>query len=111
MVSEITWLTASRPAELDEYWQQHYSEIDVASGKINVLERHGYTPMGYFVLGEECWLNHYYEPLLGQFDAFLERHGHSDEVKSLVEAELQEIAFYKKYKDYYSYGVYIAKKI
>jgi hypothetical protein len=45
------------------------------------------------------------------FDAFLERHGQSDQAKGIVEAEKHEIALYEKYSDYYSYGVYIAKKI
>jgi hypothetical protein len=46
-----------------------------------------------------------------RFDAFLERHGRSDQAKGIVEAEKHEIALYERYRDFYSYGVYIAKKI
>ena len=46
-----------------------------------------------------------------RFDAFLERNGRNDQAKAIVEAEEYEIALYEKYRDYYSYGVYIAKKI
>jgi hypothetical protein len=46
-----------------------------------------------------------------RFDAFLGRHGRNDQAKAIVEAEKHEIALYEKYRDYYSYGVYIAKKI
>lgn len=42
--------------------------------------------------------------------AFLERHGHSDEARAIVEAEQHEIELYEKYKAFVSYGVYIAKK-
>ena len=31
--------------------------------------------------------------------------------KNIVELNKEEIEIYKKYKDYYSYGFYIAKKI
>ena len=44
-----------------------------------------------------------------QFDAFLERHGASDEAVAIVEPEQQEITLYEKYRGYYSYGVYVSK--
>lgn len=46
-----------------------------------------------------------------RFDAFLERHGQSDQAKAIVEVEKHEIALYERYCDYYSYGFYIAKKV
>jgi len=49
VVSEITWITTSRPSELQKYWETEYPEIDVASSKIAVLEKNGYSPIGYFV--------------------------------------------------------------
>jgi SAM-dependent methyltransferase len=48
IVSEITWLTADRPAELQSHRDAEYPEIDVASAKIGILERQGYIPEGYF---------------------------------------------------------------
>ena len=111
IVSEITWLSTARPAELQTYWKAEYPEIDVASAKIGILEMHGYSPESYFVLPAHCWLENYYRPVQSGFDAFLERHGHSDEAKAVVKAEQHEIALYEKYRDYYSYGVYVAKKV
>jgi SAM-dependent methyltransferase len=111
ILSEITWLRATRPAELQSYWATEYPEIDVASAKIGLLERHGYGPEAYFVLPVHCWLENYYRPLQSRFHAFLARHGHSDQAKAVVEAEHHEIALYDKYRDYYSYGVYVAKKV
>jgi hypothetical protein len=46
-----------------------------------------------------------------RFDVFLERHGQIDQAKAVVEVERHEIALYEKYRDYYSYGVYVAKKM
>ena len=111
IVSEITWLSATRPPELQFHWETEYPEIDVASAKIGLLERHGYNPEGYFVLPVHCWLENYYRPIQSHFDAFLERHGHSDQAKAIVDAERQEIALYERFRDYYSYGVYVAKKV
>lgn len=111
VASEITWTTDSRPTELQEHWEAEYPEIDVASAKIELLERHGYTPMGYFVLPEDCWLKEYYGPMQDRFDNFLAHHAHSEEARAAVAAEREEIELYKRYRDYYSYGVYIAKRL
>jgi ubiquinone/menaquinone biosynthesis C-methylase UbiE len=111
VVSEITWTTAVRPLELQEHWDAEYPEIDVASSKMGVLEKNGYSPIGYFVLPENCWLANYYRPMQENFELFLERHGYSEEARVIVEAEECEIELYEKYKAYYSYGVYIARKL
>ena len=111
VASEITWVTSSRPSEIQEYWEGEYPEIDVASAKIGLLERNGYSPIGYFVLPEHCWLDNYYRPLQESFHDFLNRNSNSEEARAIVETENQEIALYEKYKSYYSYGVYIARKL
>jgi len=110
IVSEITWLTNSRPLELQDHWNNEYPEIDTASAKIKVIEDSGYTPIGYFVLPEYCWIDNYYEPMRKSFDAFLSRNVDRDEARAIVEAESNEIELYKKYKAYFSYGMYIARK-
>jgi SAM-dependent methyltransferase len=110
IASEITWITNSRPLELQDHWNNEYPEIDTASAKIKILEENGYTPIGYFVLPEHCWLDNYYEPMRTSFNAFLGRHGKSEEALAIIEAERHEIELYEKYKAYYGYGVYIARK-
>jgi len=110
VASEITWLTDTRPVALQQHWASEYPEIDVASAKIRVLEKHGYSPLGYFVLPERCWLDEYYRPMQARFDDFLERHRHSAEARAIVAAEQRETSLYETYKAHFSYGVYIAKK-
>lgn len=110
VVSDITWLTKNRPAELQHYWDRECPEIDLASSKISLLEKNGYSPAGYFVLPEHCWLENYYMPLQNSFRAFLERNGNSDKAQAVVDAESLEIELYKKYRQYFGYGFYIARK-
>lgn len=110
VATEITWLTPYIPEELRGHWETEYPEIGLASAKLNQLEHNGYIPIGYFVLQPDCWLDEYYTPLSAGFGGFLERHGHSEQAVAIVEAEKKEIALYKKYRTYYSYGCYIARK-
>lgn len=111
VASEVSWLTESRPSEIQAHWDSEYPEIDTPSAKIKQLEASGYSPVGYFALPEHCWTTNYYEPIQSDFEAFLERHGNSEEARAIVEAERHEIELYSRYKPYFSYGVYIARKL
>ncbi len=111
VVSEITWTTNDRPLEIQEYWAAEYPEIDTASAKISILENSGYSPLGYFVLPEHCWLDNYYRPMQSSFSEFLARNINNDKAQTIVDAEKTEIALYEKFKKHYSYGVYIARKL
>lgn len=110
-VSEITWLSESRPKEIEDHWNSEYPEICTASTKFSVLERNGFSPVGYFILPESSWIEEYYNPIENRFDKFLNDHQHSEAAKELISIEKEEIRLYKKYKDYLSYGFYIAKKL
>ena len=111
VVSEISWITNSRPKEIEEYWNKEYPEIDTVSNKIRILEKNGYLSIANFILPQYCWIDKYYKPLEKRFSAFLERHNNSEMAKNIIELHKEEIRIYQKYKEYYSYGFYIAKKI
>ncbi len=109
-VSELTWTTRERPAELEAHWMAEYPEVDTAAAKISLLEQSGYLPIGYFALPKQCWLENYYRPLQTRFEAFLARNGNSAAATSIVAAEKNEISLYERYADFVSYGYYVARK-
>lgn len=109
-VSEITWITQTRPDEIEEFWKSEYPEIDVASNKIKQLENNGYTLVGYFYLSPNSWIETYYKPMQARFENFLKRNNNSELAKKVVDDHQAEIDLFLKFKDYYSYGFYIAKK-
>lgn len=111
VVSEITWITGSRPLEIQQHWEAEYPGIGAASQKIDALESSGYSPVAYFTLPERCWLDNYYRPLQDSFADFLNRHDNSEEAQALIHCEEKEISLYERYKSYYSYGMYIARKL
>lgn len=110
-VSEITWTTNSRPAEIEEHWKKEYPQVDTASNKMKVLEENGFSPVGYFYLPESSWINNYYKPIEDRFDKFLTRHKNNELAQGIVETEKDEIRKYRAYKDNLSYGFYIARKV
>ena len=109
-VSEITWITNSRPKEIEDFWKREYPEIDTASNKIKTLETNGYLLVGYFYLNQNSWIENYYKPMEARFGVFLKRNNNSELARKVVDEYKSEINLYLKYKDYYSYGFYIARK-
>lgn len=109
-LSEITWITNSRPKGIEDFWAQEYPEIDIASKKIKILEENDFTLEGYFNLSQESWIDNYYKPMEARFEAFLKRNRNSELAKKVVEENKAEIELFHKYKNFYSYGFYIARK-
>lgn len=109
-VSEITWLTARRPAELEDHWTREYPEIATASANLAVLEAAGYRPIGYFALAARCWLDNYYRPMQRRFAGYLDRHGSSAAANEIVAAEEHEIDLYERFSDFFGYGFYVAAR-
>lgn len=109
-VSEITWLQPDPPEELRMHWRTHYPEIATASEKIAVLERVGYDLLGYLLLPETAWMDNYYEPAERRIPAFLERHPDRADALELVEMERREAELYRQYRNWFSYGFYVARK-
>lgn len=109
-VSELTWITNFRPKGLEAFWTNEYPDIDTASNKIKLLENNGYTLAGYFYLNQDSWVENYYKPMEARFETFLKRNNNSELARKVFEENKAEIDLYMKFKDYYSYGFYVARK-
>jgi SAM-dependent methyltransferase len=109
-VSEITWLTDQRPAEVEAYWHSFYPEIATLDKKTAILEELGFEIIDTIIFPESCWEEEYYQSLEGRYDNFLARHQDNELAARVVAADREEIKMYRKYKSYYSYTFYIARK-
>ncbi|MBE9203152.1 methyltransferase domain-containing protein [Synechocystis salina LEGE 06099] len=109
-VSEITWLNPLPPEEIRQHWNTEYPEIATASEKITILEHGGYDLLGYFILPSTNWLENYYMPIEDRIDKFLQRHGGQLEAEELIKMERREMDLYRRFKNWFSYGFYVARK-
>jgi SAM-dependent methyltransferase len=110
-VSEASWFTEERPAEIDTFWNREYPEIDTIASKVKQLQEAGYIPIATFVLPENCWTQHFYDPQVSAQAKFLEKYPDHEAAIELVENQRHEADLYRKYKDFYGYAFYIGKKI
>ena len=109
-VSEASWFTEKRPAEIDGFWQEAYPEIDIISNKVGQMEKAGYIPMATFVLPEKCWTDHFYAPQVSAQEKFLKKYAGNKIAEELVQNQRHEAELYYKYKEFYGYVFYIGKK-
>ncbi len=110
-VSEASWFTDERPAEIDQFWKNAYPEIDTIPVKVAQMQKAGYIPVATFVLPENCWTEHFYEPQIPAQESFLKKHAGNKTAEELVANERHEAELYHKYKEFYGYVFYIGKKI
>jgi len=110
-VSEASWFTEERPAEIDEFWNTEYPEIDTIPNKIAQLQKAGYIPVATFILPENCWTEHFYAPQVKVQKDFLEKNAGNQAAVEFIANQEHEAQLYDKYKEYYGYVFYIGKKI
>jgi SAM-dependent methyltransferase len=110
-VSEASWFTEERPVEIDEFWKNAYPEIDTISRKVAQMQKAGYIPIATFVLPENCWTEHFYDPQISAQKNFLKKYAGNKTAEELIENQRHEAELYYKYKEFYGYVFYIGKKI
>jgi SAM-dependent methyltransferase len=110
-VSEASWFTASRPPEIEEFWNTAYQEIDTIPAKVRIMQDAGFIPVAAFILPESCWTDNFYVPQEVAREVFLKKYHGNRAVEEFIENERHEASLYMKYKDYYGYVFYIGRKI
>jgi len=110
-VSEASWFTTERPAEIDEFWQDAYPGIDIVSNKLEQMENAGYVPVASFILPENCWTEHFFAPQVSAQKTFLKKNAGNKTAHEFITNQQHETKLYYKYKSFYGYVFYIGKKI
>ena len=108
-VTENTWFTEERPAEIEAFWQKAYPEIDTIPGKIVQMQKAGYLPVAFFVLSESTWTNYYRWQALRR-ESFREKYKGNKTAEEFIGYQRQEADLYDRYKKYYGYVFYIGRK-
>ena len=109
-VSEASWLTDSRPSEIEDFWNEAYPEVDTIANKVQQLKDAGYHDVNTFVLPKECWIDNFYLPQREAQRLFLERYPDNKTAAELVANQRREAELYSRYSDYYGYVFYVARR-
>ena len=110
-VSEASWFTENRPSEINDFWMRIYQEIDTIPNQVAKIQKAGYIPVACFILPENCWTKNFYETLVVAQEKLIEKYKGNKTVEEYIALEHYEAELYHKYKEFYGYTFFIAKKI
>lgn len=110
-VSEASWFTNERPAEINDFWLNAYPGIDTIPNKLAQMQNAGYVPVACFIIPENCWIQNFYELQVQAQIEFLKKYPDNTTAAELVANEIREAELYYRFKDYYGYVFYIGRKI
>ena len=110
-VTENTWFTEERPAEIQDFWQKAYPEIDTISNKVAQMQKGGYLPIATFIVPETCWADYYYVQSPQMQESFLKKYNGNKTAEEFITYQRYEAELFYKYKAYYGYVFYIGKRI
>ena len=108
-VSEVVWLKADPPKPLKEFWKA-YPEIDTVENKLAVIDRLGYEQAGHFTQPEDAWTKDYYDPMEKLVAKRAVDWAGNADAQAVLEEARQEIAVFREYSDYYSYGFFVMRR-
>lgn len=110
-VSEASWFTYERPAEIHKFWEDAYPEIDTIPNQVAKIYKTGYLPVATFIFPETCWIDNYFALHGTAREIFLNKYAGNKMAEEFVASEEHEEELYRKYKQFYGYTFFIAKKI
>jgi len=109
-VSEASWFTDERPAEIHNFWVDAYPEIDTIPNQVAKIHKAGYLPVASFILPESCWTEHYFALKVKAQEVFLAKYAGNKAAEEFNSMQSYEVELYNKYKEFYGYTFFIAKK-
>ena len=107
--TEISWLEAEPPVELERFWQDSYPGIGSIGTNVQRIEDSGYCSTGYFILPESDWWEDYYNPILKKLPRLFEKYSADPTACEVLRIEEKEIDLYRRFSKYYGYVFYISE--
>lgn len=108
VLSDLAFTGANRPEAVTSFWRQEYTETDTIENKLELAAGLGYAAAGSFILPKSDWMA-YYEVLGKRLAEFSEKYRSDEQAAAVVKEMRDEMAFYEKYSDHYSYAFYILR--
>lgn len=110
VVSEAAWFRPNPPAEVYEFWQEHYPAIRSIEENLEAARECGWLPVGNFHLPEEGWAEEYHGPLGERLIEFREATAGDPVAQAVVDMTELEMSIYSRFADYYGYEFFVFRR-
>ena len=106
-----SWLSETRPAEIEKFWVDAVQGLDTVDSNIAAMGNAGLDFIAAFTLPESCWTENYFAPRTAAEQLLHKKYPGNRAVQSYIEESNYEVELYSKYHQYYGYVFYIGKKV
>jgi len=103
-------LDPNPPKNVKDYVTMMYPPVKTIKENLQVIKDAGYRVVGYFVLPESSWWEHYYLPILSKLPGLKAKYKGNTEALASIDAEELEIEMFRKYSKHYGYVFYVMQK-
>lgn len=110
-VTEASWFTDERPVEIHRFWTDAYPEIDTIPNQVAKVYQAGYLPVSTFILPSTCWTEHYFALKAKALEIFRATYAGNESAEEFMALQGYEEDLYRRYKEFYGYTFFIAKKV
>ena len=108
--TEVSWLKANIPEELNQFWMNAYPAITSIDENIRRIEGIGFDMIGHFILPDQDWWDDYYDPIQEKLPSLREKYKDDLEGMDVIMAAEKEIDLHHRFSSYYGYVFYIAER-
>ncbi len=108
--SDLVWLSPDRDPEIQDYWQQGYSDMQNFNDRLQSIPGYGYALVDSFILPEAAWWN-YYTPLEARITRLINQPDRTPMEIRVLSSELQEIEMYRRFGKDYGYAFFVLQKL
>ncbi len=109
-VHEMGWIKQNPPQEIKNYWKRVYPAISTIKNNLEIIEKSGYTVIGYFPLPDDAWWEFYYNPLQKRVNNLKIKYKNDIKAMDLLNETQLEIDLFKKYNSWYGSVFYVMQK-
>ncbi|MFP2926344.1 SAM-dependent methyltransferase [Pyxidicoccus sp. 3LG] len=107
-VTECTWLTDTRPADVARFWADAYPTMGNLAENRATAEAEGYEVLDTFTLPPSAWWDSYYTPLLQRVEQL--RPTADAALREVIAATEAEIDLFRRHGDTYGYVFYLLRR-
>lgn len=109
VISDAVWLTDSPPQEVKDFWAEGYPVMRTAEANNRAAESFGYTPIGHFIIDDQCWMD-FYTDVKHRLDEAEDTYRDNPDGQAIIALARKEFALYLKHPNMYGYAMHIFKK-
>lgn len=109
-VSELCWLKADRPADLEAFFKAEGADISDLEARRKTIVECGYRLVGDFVLPAASWWDNYYTPLTKALEHFTARYADDQAVREVAARSQHEMDLYRRYPEHFGYGFFVMQR-